>query len=415
MGQQAVGVVAIAGAILAFGSFGVPIKSERLQRSQVHPIVVQAYKSAACFGTCWLALLWVPVRFTWWAMLGATMWVTNGVAAIVAIQTAGLAVSQALWSGISVFVAFVWGAVIFSEPVGNLALAITGLCIMACGMGIIGVIVNPSISGASCSTTHVTQFATAACHRRQGSQHHRQGAQPVIAETLPLAPWLDVNNFRESPSEAAASLNVPSNSCDCASTSGPLACVQADANSEQFSSPICSPSLKGVSYPSLGQAASAQDETLPSFSVGISCAVFIGVSNGSFMVPFKYASRSVTGLEFVVPFGIGAAVVSFLSIIAYGYLARVQGRPPLQLKLWQAGPPALLAGILWSFGNVLSIIATQELGMAITWPAVQAQLVVSTAWGVLWCRESRDLRQGVALLTATIVIILGVVCLALSR
>jgi hypothetical protein len=171
--------------------------------------------------------------------------------------------------------------------------------------GIIGVIVNPSISGASCSATHVTQFATAACHRRQGSQHHRQGAQPVIAETLPLAPWLDVNNFRESPSEAAASLNVPSNSCDCASTSGPLACVQADANSEQFSSPICSPSLKGVSYPSLGQAASAQDETLPSFSVGIGCAVFIGVSNGSFMValPLGFCENALFRISIVDAYG----------------------------------------------------------------------------------------------------------------
>jgi hypothetical protein len=41
MGQQAVGVVAIAGAILAFGSFGVPIKSERLQRSQARPMFSQ--------------------------------------------------------------------------------------------------------------------------------------------------------------------------------------------------------------------------------------------------------------------------------------------------------------------------------------------------------------------------------------
>lgn len=50
----------------------------------------------------------------------------NGIAAIVAIQTAGLAVAQALWSGLSVFVAFVWGAAVFREPVASLPLALAG-------------------------------------------------------------------------------------------------------------------------------------------------------------------------------------------------------------------------------------------------------------------------------------------------
>lgn len=50
----------------------------------------------------------------------------NGVAAIVAIQAAGLAVSQALWSGISIFVAYIWGAMVFQEPIAHPFLAIAG-------------------------------------------------------------------------------------------------------------------------------------------------------------------------------------------------------------------------------------------------------------------------------------------------
>lgn len=41
----------------------------------MHPLVVQCYKSAACFVTCWLALLTVPLRFTWWGTAGAAIWV----------------------------------------------------------------------------------------------------------------------------------------------------------------------------------------------------------------------------------------------------------------------------------------------------------------------------------------------------
>lgn len=47
-------------------------------------------------------------------------------AAVVAIQAAGLAVSQALWSGLSVFVSFIWGAVLFHEPIANRLLALAG-------------------------------------------------------------------------------------------------------------------------------------------------------------------------------------------------------------------------------------------------------------------------------------------------
>lgn len=52
--------------------------------------------------------------------------VANGVAAVVAIQAAGLAVSQALWSGLSVFVSFLWGALVFREPIAHPRLAIAG-------------------------------------------------------------------------------------------------------------------------------------------------------------------------------------------------------------------------------------------------------------------------------------------------
>ena len=50
----------------------------------------------------------------------------NGIAAIVAIQGAGLAVSQAVWSALGVAVAFAWGSLVFAEPVGSLPLALTG-------------------------------------------------------------------------------------------------------------------------------------------------------------------------------------------------------------------------------------------------------------------------------------------------
>jgi hypothetical protein len=59
-----------------------------------------------------------------------------------------------------------------------------------------------------------------------------------------------------------------------------------------------------------------------------------------------------------------------------------------------AARPALLTGLLWSAGNVCSIFATEYLGMALGWPLVQCQLVVSNLWCVAACEPNRLLQCG---------------------
>eukprot|EP01018_Ginkgo_biloba_P029026 Gb_18401 [translate_table: standard] len=77
----------------------VPIKTPAALA--LDPFVFQSYKSFICFLTSWLVLLYTPFRFTWWGMLGALIWVTNGVGAIAAVRWAGIGVVQSLWSGLS--------------------------------------------------------------------------------------------------------------------------------------------------------------------------------------------------------------------------------------------------------------------------------------------------------------------------
>ena len=45
------------------------------------------------------------------------LWVVNGTVAIVAVQKCGLSTAQTLWSGLSVFVGFLWGGIVFEENV----------------------------------------------------------------------------------------------------------------------------------------------------------------------------------------------------------------------------------------------------------------------------------------------------------
>lgn len=94
--------------------------------TQVDPLAYQFYKSLVCFSTSWLVLTYNPFRFTWWGTVGATIWVANGVMAIMAIQKAGLGIAQTTWSALSIFVSFIWGAFVFHEPIKSLPLSFVG-------------------------------------------------------------------------------------------------------------------------------------------------------------------------------------------------------------------------------------------------------------------------------------------------
>ena len=60
-------------------------------------------------------------KFSWWGVLGALIWVFNGLAAIAAVQKAGIGVSQATWSALTIVVSFLWGSLYYREVSGAVA------------------------------------------------------------------------------------------------------------------------------------------------------------------------------------------------------------------------------------------------------------------------------------------------------
>ena len=103
-------------AALAYGSFGVPIKETK--DIDVHPLVLQSYKTCVMFLTCWgVTLLGVDVAFTKWGLLSGLLWVLGGTGGIYGIRMAGLAIAVGTWASIMILVNFVFGILIFREPV----------------------------------------------------------------------------------------------------------------------------------------------------------------------------------------------------------------------------------------------------------------------------------------------------------
>jgi hypothetical protein len=55
---DACGWAAAFGGMLAFGTFGAPIKSDVARSVDIDPLVFQSYKTTMCFLTSWLVLLY---------------------------------------------------------------------------------------------------------------------------------------------------------------------------------------------------------------------------------------------------------------------------------------------------------------------------------------------------------------------
>ena len=86
-------------------------------------------------------------------------------------------------------------------------------------------------------------------------------------------------------------------------------------------------------------------------------------------------------------------------------------RPPIHLRV--ASGPALLAGVLWSTGNITGIYAIEALGIAVGWPLVQSSLVIANVWAIWYYKEVSGRRPIFWFLGSSVLILAGMCLLAL--
>jgi hypothetical protein len=129
------GWIAAVVAALAYGSYGVPIK-ETVQ-IDVHPLVLQSFKSFTMFVMCWFVrLLGVKAAWTPWGLVSGLLWVIGGTCGVYAIRAAGMAVAVGTWASTMICVNFYWGIVVFKEPVADFWGAVGAFVCL--GIGLVG-------------------------------------------------------------------------------------------------------------------------------------------------------------------------------------------------------------------------------------------------------------------------------------
>ncbi|KAK9797759.1 hypothetical protein WJX73_007506 [Symbiochloris irregularis] len=341
----ALGCLYSAASAVAYGSFAVPVKSKAVLTAKVHPIVFQLYKSTAALFTALLTLFFVNAVFTPWGLLGAAMWVFTGTVAIIAITHA-----------------------VFHEEIRDLPLSLVGLLILTLGVAGLGV-------------AAVIGYAPAA----------------EQADVRAPKAGTETEEGIVSPETHAAGSSWPPDEEEERMLQGSSSAMEVEALAGSDASAL---------HPHHAARDSDDSRQLRHFLLGVCCAVVVGVSAGSFLVPFKYAV-DVKGLEYILSFGVGAVLSSLVWVAVYFPACWLASRPVPPFHVRIAALPALLAGTLWSLGNLFSILAVDKLGLSIAGPLIQCQLVISNLWAIFYYHEMQRRGAQITVFVSTAVLLLG--------
>jgi len=368
---------------VSFGTFAVPIKSEASQSVDVDPLVFQSYKTFMCFATSWTVLLiGQPLTYSAWGIVSGLFWVPAGVAAIYAVKHAGLAVSQGIWSCLIVLVSFGWGMFVFGEEVKSKTGAWFAVFLMIVGLLGMSFYSSPN---------RLQLLEDSAEGQERGQEQNGLGK----------------TKFR----------NLGYTKCDSdadESDDGDLFTTEGDSE---------------VGIRAGGNFKSSGTETKTSIThsrrLGLLAAIFNGLWGGSVMVPMHYAPDDVGGVGFVISFAIGASIITLLLWVGRFFFLLHRSRddgtavsfrkayvslPSLHLRImWLPGG---IAGMLWSIGNLCSMVSVQYLGEGVGYSVTQSAMMVSGLWGIFYFREVEGTVTRLKWLGASLMTLLGILLLS---
>lgn len=351
---------------VAYGSFGVPIK-ETNSIPDAHPLVLQSYKSATMFVASWLVLfLGVAPSFTPWGLASGTLWVLGGTGGIYAIRAAGMAVAVGTWASVMVAVNFVWGILVFHEPVSSLASTIGAFALLALGLvgmshfaapqpdteddGVLPLPTSsppPSPGGSSTCSSPLpgssNHSSSTSLLDNDGGEGGRTGLEAVVTrrirrldggggdrddmDNLPTSTTGDGLFWVDPPVVRTSSSAVPS-------TLSPFYILTEQASKDKTDDDVDTPwegaSRKGTIPTDLGGGSSTVGMvrlwggiTVSRRTAGILGAIFNGLATGSSLIPLHYAKeQGYGGANYLISFASGGLLANagvWILFAAYCY------------------------------------------------------------------------------------------------
>lgn len=387
--------------VLAFGSFGVPIKTN--VKVEVDPFILQSYKTIVCFVTSFgVVFLGEELRWSNWGIASGVFWVPGACAGIYGIRNAGMAVAVGTWSSIIVLTSFIFGIIVFQEKVKNIYYTCYAFMILV--VGLIG----------------MAKYAA-------GSDENEASAKKLLKTPRPSKQLNLDESTPEEKRKVTTQVTMPA-----AHSSGNLQPMEIEPllNDDDHQSQSSLAEVEIDDDDSGAKLAGSKDRiifcggrmALTRHQTGVIGAIINGAWGGLNLIPMHYARRDdgMSGAAFLVSFATGSLIVNtvlWIMLIAYRWQEKKgnweevkQALPKWHLEhLWKAG---LGAGMLYSIGNFSALMAVTYLGQGVGFSFCQLQLLVSGLWGVFYFKEIRGQERIAKWFFSAGVAVLGIVCLS---
>lgn len=349
------GWIAAVIAALSYGSYGVPIKATL--DIEVHPLVLQSYKTVVLFVLSWFVLLLgEEAKWTGYGILSGFLWVSGGSCGILGIRNAGMAVAVGTWASVMVLVNFVWGILIFREPINSFSHTCMAFASLSCGL--VGMSKYSAVSKPTPASTNNREEVELVASRFSIDKNLTSRRRVDEEELAPMIP--STSDHRD----------------------------EEEAKDD-----------KEVVHTVIAGFPLTQRES------GILFAVLNGLLAGSSLIPMHFAkAQGFMGRSFILSFGSGSMAANLVIWVGYFFYVHLKQRstvpegntlqttyelmPRLHLKeLWFRG---FMAGLLLTIGMFGSIFSIAFLGQGVGNSLVQSKILISGLWGIFWFKEVKD-------------------------
>ena len=276
-------------AAVAYGSFGVPVRQTK--HIDVHPLVLQTFKTVTMFVLSWsVTLADVTPSWTWWGLVSGTLWVLGGTGGIYAIRMAGLAIAVGVWASVMIGVNFVWGILVFREPIHDVLGTLAAFVLLTAGL------------------VGMSTYAAPPPNNNQPESTAETSSSSVEMERKNLNVWDKQNHVPTEFSRYDRMENEEISSADALAGGGNV--VPSESADDDKDNKIVF-DWQGILQLTQRQA-------------GIAGAVFNGLMTGSSLIPLHYAkAQGYGGANYMISMASGALMSNILLwMLMYVYMCR---------------------------------------------------------------------------------------------
>jgi glucose uptake protein GlcU len=407
---------------ICYGSYGVPIKAT--QSVDAHPLVLQSYRTIVVFvASTSIVRLFEEPTWTSYGLLAGLLEVCGGTAGIIAIRKAGIATAIGTWASVMIVVNFVWGILIFHEPVRSMS----GTCgaFAMLGMGLVGMTISSSSTSGGKGNSNGIEL-----QRTNVKDIPISGAKYLPSKSIDMTSLEDEFDDEGGGSMSTQRL-ISRKRIEEVDEVVSASAIKEEEDIEN--SAECNlPEANSISNDKENRARWRLQNLfhkLTERQFGIFCAILNGVFGASAMVPLHYSkNQGFSELSYISSFVSGVLIANvFLWVIYFAFHCCCRSNPfrieTLQ-KAFDALPQwhikdlwfkLLIAGLLLTVGMFGSVLAISSLGQAVGNSLIQSKILISGLWGICCFHEIKDRRAIRNWFLSAILSVASILWLSLER